>query len=113
MTYAEEMKLVLGAILEYAKYNELDAIEIVDIFNKGVRSFSHPELVSPLIENADGVEAMSAVDKICVLQHQKEELRETLMYLPSCEKGTQDRILDQILEIDNALIKLKQTTHDK
>jgi len=113
MTHAEEIKLVLGAICKYAKLNELNAIEIVDIFNEGVGNFSYPELISPLIDTADGVKEIPLENKISTLQSQKRELKETLGYLPSCEKATQNKILDQILEIDNALTKLNQKLHDK
>jgi len=101
MTPAEEMKLVFGAIQEYAKLNNLIAEEVVNIFNKGLLQFHNVPLISPLIE--DSIPISIRKETIEKLREKKSDLQETLKWVPACERGKRDEILDEILEINEKL----------
>ena len=116
MTPNEEIALVQASILEYIKLNSLDAEDLIDIFNAGADTFAYPELVSPLLEiyksKKEPFKEVSVKVRISALKLQREELHETLRYLPSCEIGKQDKILDQILKVNQALAKYEQATNN-
>ena len=117
MTPNEEIALVQASILEYIKLNSLDADDLIDIFNAGADTFAYPELVSPLLEiyksKVVPFKEVSVEVRISTLKFQKDELEDTLKYLPSSEKARQDKILDKILKINQALAKYQQAVDNE
>lgn len=101
MTPEEEMTLIFGAIEEYAKLNDLIAEEVIDIFNEGLLQFHNVPLISPLIE--DSIPISIRKENIEKLREKKSDLQETLKWVPACERGKRDEILDEILEINKKL----------
>ena len=102
MSPEEEMNWVLGAVKEYAKVYNLAPEEIGDIFTEGTIHYAMPNFKSPLLEK--NLKAKSEpVVSITLLRLEKEELKETLKWVPKCQVTHRDQLLDQMLAIDKQI----------